>query len=165
MLREQKNKSLGIHRENIMKCEAMIRKESYGKKGRTRISHIFSMWHIIVKGFKLDFPLEISGPGACNYKKSEFRRCKGNVKATVSIETDDGCGCCGYTHIQIDYICDTCKNRCFYELPQDEKELSILLTEHIAGLSKAKRDLLLDKKLKIEQANDKLREEIAKKLG
>jgi len=143
-----------------MKCEAMVRREEYGKKGKIRISHIFSMWHIVVQRFSMNG----SGHDRYNkYKESEFKRCKGNIKATVSIEIDDGCSCCGHTHIQIDYECDTCKNTCFYELPQDEKELSKSLTDHVASMSRIERSEILNKKLNEEIKREKVIESFLKK--
>lgn len=132
-----------------MKCEAMVRrvevaKSKNKKKKVLRVTHTFSMWHLIVQRF----PLNSNGPGKYNtYKKSEFKRCDGDVIAKISVEMNDGCSCCGSPNISIEYSCNKCKNTAFFELPQDEQGLSIILNDYVTGLSKSKRDILLNEKL------------------
>ena len=143
-----------------MKCEAMVRRVESGKKKKyQKITHIFSMWHIVVQKLSMNS----DGPGKWNtYEESEFKKCDGNIKATVSIEVDDGCSCCGNTYISIEYKCDKCKNTSFQELPQDENGLSKFLTESIANISKSKRNDMLDEEQKKEIKHQKWLEEMIK---
>lgn len=60
--------------------------------------------------------------------------CDGKIVATVDIEVDGGCGCCGTTSVRIAYRCEKCRAECFPHLPQNADALSTFVTAALERL-------------------------------
>lgn len=62
--------------------------------------------------------------------------CTGTVKVKIELGYDYG-GCCGGSHVEITYECDTCKSHFYPELPQGSDSLAEFLSGHTV-ISKTK---------------------------
>lgn len=123
-----------------MKCNAHVIKRPSKKKTSMTVKAQVSWWHVWLTDHNWgDHPYK---PNQLGLEEGEtIEVCDGNIAVKVRAVDEPDWGD-HYARFYIEYECDKCGMTHFPELPRDEEEVSVLLTEIVSRMSDEDAEML-----------------------